>query len=550
LEKNKDRGYLQTLILGKDDCAMACDNEPTCKSFQLFTDNPEGTGINYCMLMNKEPKDVTMPQNPSEFTNVEVFVKPSVLTDKEKEKIATRVYGLRSANTPPGPGYRRVDGNLKVPLDDGGLFIQNQDRCLGQYRGTFCDGQETDNIILPTGVWTAAGGQVGRGLEGGMQLHTGVKACDHIPGVVTNTIPTNKEGNNQPNASCIDGQCYGQDDSYNYCGYNSINNDWILDKWSLLSNYLENTTTKTYTSFTRPDGTKQTGILKVNSVKVAKNQYCNTAPLVSFTKPDPVNKCSEFVRSEVGNTIDNWYIYLLKRAAQEDWRPAPSVVKDGCTTVNSSVTPYCVSALRNLNVDDTMDQSVLQSLNEINGKENQSTETILTIKDKVETYCQKHQNSKACECRNADKYGITNCKPDIPGCEDMIIYQKLLEAVDENSVLNEYVKNFQPRALAGACQIADSVNENTVLQYGKAPKTNVNLNTCILNLKNQGQLTAENIVQKCEFTLKKDEDADRADGADGADGTSGSSTWIWILLAIVGLIVISGVAGIALFALS
>ncbi len=553
-DKNSSKGYLQTLMLERDDCAMACDNEPNCKSFQMFTDEEGSRGKQrYCMLMNKDPKDVTLRSKPSEYTNVEVYSRPTV---KPNAKGDTRLFYLKSAKP---PDYKLFDGTVFL-LDDGGLNYQPAQ--IGGVNNYYSDKPELRerNVIYPTGILTNANYDVGLGNVGGdgiIQMHTGVKACNFIPGVVTNTVPTNLEGTDVPQTGGCNGpgytNCKAQNDVGIYCGYNKLDNSWIIQNWELLPSYLSNTLGIEYKAPIRPDGTSQTGIKKVDSVKIAKNDYCNTVPLSTFTDARPAAKCSEFVKSEIWNTMHTWYEYLLIRAAKEDWRSAPTVVREACTSTNATIGPRCVGAIRTLNVDDELTSNVIQSVNDINRTVNQSTEVITAIRDKVETYCQKYENSKECSCRNAVKYGVKDCKPDIPGCEDLLTYQKLLESTTKTDVLNEFVKNFPSRSLAGACKIADSVNEQTILQYGKASSTALNLNTCIQRLENEGQLTAENIVQKCEFRTKEEGGTDGAGGADGADGEdeeSGSSTWIFILLGILSLFLLLGGAGIALFALS
>ena len=544
--KEYSRGYLQSLKLERDDCAMACDNEPECKSFQVFTDKDSAAGRQrYCMLMHKDPRDVTMEQNPSEFSDVEVYVRPTITPPN----INTRLFAKKNAEP---PSYTGLETGL---LDGAGLFTGRQNGC-GNAR-PWCDVQENwrdENIIYPTGMLTAAGGQVGAGKEGMMQYHTGVRACSHIPGVVTNTVPTNAAGNDQPNPDCRDRDtCNRVFEQHIYCGYRSLNNDWIIQNWDNLQSHLASTIGNTYTAPQRP-GTPQAGIFQVDSVKVAKGDYCNTVPLSAFVSADlrPITKCKQFKEQE-GGSIDSWYQFILQRTQKEDWRPVPKVIVEGCkNSKTSAVIDACVGAIGNLTVSETLQPDVVLHVNEINEKSDQSPLIVQAIQAKVDAYCEKHQNSLQCACRNAVKLGIANCKPGIPGCEDMVEFQKLRDVVEDNTALAEFIKGAEPRSIASACVKADASRENTIFQYGKKTGNNIELNNCILKVDNEGG-TINDIYQKCYTKTQRN----TGDGAGGGGAGAGddedegnTSAWVWILLIAVIFLSLIGVAGIGIFALS
>lgn len=562
--KDSSKGYLQSLMLDRDDCAMACDNEPDCKSFQVFTDARAARGFHrYCMLMHKDPNDVTLRTTVPEYTNVEVYSRPAT---KPNDKGDTRLFMLKNANP---PGYKVFDGQV-FSLDDGGLNYQPAN--VGPVTNYYSDKQETGrNVIYPTGILTNANFDLGLGDYGGdgiIQMHTGVKACNRIPGVVTNTVPTNLDGTGLPQGTgCSVGpdgdrpNCKSQDNVGLYCGYNKLDNPWILANWENLQSYLASTLGTEYKAPGRPDGKSkpQVGIFKVDSVKVAKGDYCNTVPFSELTGRDlrPITKCKEF-KTQDGGSKDFWYQFILERAQKEDWRPTSNVIVEGCTdSKTTAVVNACAGAIGNLNVSEPLNPDVVLHVNEINRKRDQSPVITQAIQAKVDAYCEKHQNSLQCACRNAVKFGIANCKPGIPGCEDMVEFQKLRDVIEDNTALAEFIKGAEPRVISSACQRSDAIRENTIFQYGVPTGKSIELNNCILEVDNAGG-TINDIYQKCYTKTQRNTGDGGGGGAgDGGGGGAGddeeegkTSSWVWILLIAVIFLSLIGVAGIGIFALS
>lgn len=532
-------GYMQTLLLEKDDCAMACDNEPTCRSFQTFNN---GLGRNTCVLYNKQSSQFTGGQPDSSQKDMKHFDKTSSTLPPES---LARLFTFENPKDIQN-GYR--NGADNITLNEGGLFFNQCSDC------TTCDDPNDwcDWSWNPSGIMIAGQNQP-RGVganAAALQLHTGIKACNRIPGLVVNTVPTNSNGTDRP----WTGNDEWANDARIYCGYNKINNDWIIRNWDNLNTYLTNTTNINYTvpkrMFARPDGSDQIGITKVDSVKVAKNDYCSTVPLTTFKDPNPEGKCKTFIQSQGGGSINDWYKFLADRAANENWLPATSVIRDACRNPNSTTQNSCQNAIINLTKNENYNSSVVNDLNIMTTSDSTATGIIAdSIKNKIEDYCATRQDADECKCRNAVKYSIQNCRSDIKGCEDLMEYKKVRDAVsDVNSPLYTFLNTLQPRVLAQACKTADADNSG-ILRYGNTKGMNVELNQCVFNLKNEGNLTADKIQQTCKIQSNQGGTGTGAGGGgtgtgggggtgtggDGTDGTT-SNTWIWIL--VIGVILI------------
>ena len=565
----------QFLVLQKDDCAMACDNESKCKSFQVFQDQERG-GTNSCFLFTDTFDGMTSTtQNDRKFANgTRKFIKPpSKVPDAE-----TRLYakpmnaGYYSRDSFLDSNIRRNFGDTSKIADMDKAPMMIYDRLYCQMNGNAPDfrycapipsGNPNGIENYPTGMLVATGVTIGAGQGelGAVPFHTGVKACK-IPGLVAMTQPTNASATDEPEPGCRTwNECNANDVAFN-CGYNKLNNDWIIQNWDNLQNHLVNTLS-TNVNAVKPRMSSVNDsievIQNVDSVKVAKSDYCKSVPLSTFVNDSTnssFNRCSEFIQSQKNiRNIDEWYNFLLDRASKEDWRSAPSLVSDSCNKSSSpSTKDGCISALNNLNISDPFSTGVVQSLNDINANPGQESRIIQKHKDQVNSYCQKHQDREECSCRNAVEFGIAKCKPGIKGCEDMVEFQKLAESIDQNTALSTFIEKLEPRKLASACQRADVNTDGKLLRYGVESTKYIQLNNCILNLKNQGTINANNIVQKCEiFTAEND--VPGAGGGAGGGGAGGgddekTSSWVWILLIAVIFLSLIGVAGIGIFALS
>lgn len=529
-EKSKN-GYMQTLLLKQDDCAMACDNEQTCKSFQVFNDGNKGDRST-CVLSNIKSSNFSGSAPNSSQKNMNQFDKPP--TTIVPNGIA-RIFQLRNAlnQSPDGsdPG---------ILLDDGGVFYNGTDTkdqtCISSTN--WCDYQSN-----PTGMYVAPE-NVPAGTNhssSSMQLHTGVNACN-IPGVVVNTVPTDKNGTDRP------WQTQWMDNSYIYCGYNTLDNDWIAKNWDVLSSYLKDTTNVSYTfpqrNVIRPDNSSQTGISKVNSVTVAQNDYCNTVPLSTFTTDTTANSRCKNVKTGAGGD-DDWRQFLLDRAAKEDWSKdrVPDLVTYGCNTDNQTIIhPHCTNAIGNLQTNDKFSQNVITTLNAITTADKYGVSQ--DTKNKIDEYCAKNESATECGCRNSVKYGVDNCTPDKAGCADMIEFKKLKNSIpDVNSATFQFLKAINlPRELGQSCKVADSTT-GQVLQYGKkGAGPAINVVDCVQTVINQGQITADKISQSCSVAITQTQNnggtTTTTSGSSGASGGGGDQTttskaWIWILIAVI-----------------
>lgn len=552
--------YLQTLILDDDDCAMACDNEPRCKSFQRW-ENKLASNRKFCILYKKPGAEITntTPDEPR-MTNVRHFDKPTTRDTLSKTRLFVK---QKDMSVDPAPkGYVGFDPLI---LDDGGKFTVLQNACQ------FANRNECDIGDAPSGHLVAVGGHYGTGKDGLLAYHTGVKACS-IPGVVTNTIPTNVNGDQDPQALCpTEEKCDGKDVAV-YCGYNTIDNDWIADNWdSINDDTFANTRFNSYIAPTRRerDGSqsRQEGLFQVKSSNLVKWDYCNTVSFNSFvsdTDTRPLNRCKNWVTQNNYDNPDSWNKHILDRASNEPWFgpdvsvKVPGMISSLCTDTNYS---SCAGAIKNAHTDETWNPQTINSFNTMMSKSTQA-DVINSIHDKVEEYCQTREGNDECKCRNAIYYGINNCKDGIKGCEDIMAYQKLAQNVTEQAALNKIITDLSPEKLSAACKAAETVGTNPdvepVLRYQKTEGLNVNLNACVQSLVNQGILDVNQINQKCynlttAVTGGKSGAAAGGGGGDGSDGTpsSGSgSLLIWILVAAFVFIAFSGLGGLALFATS
>jgi hypothetical protein len=527
-EKYKN-GYMQKLLLKEDDCAMACDNEPSCKSFQVFNDGSKGDRST-CAIYTKKSTEFTGGAPDSTQKNMKHYNKTS--TTVVPEGLA-KMFVLRNAVNQSPDG-----ADNGILLDDGGVFYNGTNT-----KDITCDDPKDwcDYQSNPTGMYIARE-NVPAGTNhssASMQLHTGVKACA-IPGVVVNTVPTDRNGTDRP------WQTQWLDNSYIYCGYNSIDNDWIAKYWETLDTYLKNTTDISYTvpksNFVKDDGGQdQTGIFKVDSVKVARNQYCNTVPLSTFTSDlTATSRCRNTKMSAGG--LDDWKKFILDRASREDWSKdrVPELITSSCQTDNDVISPYCKTAVNVLQTSDNFSQVLKTGLNTLtNYDKNGLSEN---VKTKIEEYCAKNESAEECGCRNAVVYGVNNCKPGITGCEDMIEFKKVKDAIpDTTNPLYQFLNAINvPRALSQACKIADENNSGLKLRYGKKPNdASIILAPCIQKIVNEGgEINAQNITLKCQTQINQYMDktsstnVNKSQDSGQEDTTTSSKAWIWILLAL------------------
>jgi len=500
---HKKRGE-RLWVNNADDCAMLCDQWYLCKSFTMSNDPGTNGGQSICYL-NMEPT--------AGFTSS---------MDKSSQWIKNpQNYDKTGSSTVPSTRFTTLDIN-----NENGPSLDTSAKwsCTGR------------NCCTPSDATT--GGTTGYLLQGakgggdnndhcGTYVGSASGACG-IPGkVVRTTAPTTSGWK---------------------CHYNTIDKQWIIDNWNNINQRFDETNT--------------------NNIK---DDFCaNTISSADITGIHN-QKCKTWYKSTSGNNTDTeWYKYLIAKSVNKTgWqsdRSSQQLLVQSCKTGSIDTSNECKNALGKIDTGSSWASNFIDSLNEVTTSTLFSIDLVSIAKQKTEAYCAANQSRPECACRNAIVLGLGRCATGIPGCEELVQYQKLqttLQALPQTSqtqALLADIRNIKPRSQASACLNAYEGTTSSVLVYDrKGPGDIITMNNCIQDINNWGTIDSNNIEMSCNITNtaspgsssdnsgKSSSDNSGKSSSDKAGKSSTNTTnWTLIITVIIILILIIGVGGVIL----
>lgn len=126
----------------------------------------------------------------------------------------------------------------------------------------------------------------------------------------------------------------------------------------------------------------------------------------------------------------------------------------------------------------------------------------------IDHYCQSHQSSERCACKNAINQGISGCvaNPNIPGCADLVQFNDNLSGAPDafNSLIGSIRQSAKPICLSSACRTAATDPAGKYLRTADDVTLTCpdNINLCLSSVKVKGNISASaQIVQDCSIAV-------------------------------------------------
>jgi hypothetical protein len=473
------------LWLKDDDCALACDTDPSCKSITLYDDGSDNLRV--CFLNTAKTVD-----NGPGTTNSGVSYKNVANYDKPASQAAiakTRIIAKGFPNTSQHPASGQW-GISRTPMDEGGRFAMTGSE--------YCSTGAWEYYRSPSGVQIDPRGWMGQNRTTCLATHQGAKACTQtMPGTVTNIRNTNRDGTGGPSQS--DWSDVGLE-----CSYSKMDPTWVSTNWPNLADYFN-----------------------PSNVAIVKQQYCDNLTPAQLGSGQNNQRCHEFISSGTTTQDSTWARYVINNVTTPNWEmdiDRVNLALGECLAGGVDTDSLCTSKISGISTLRQFSPTLIDKLNEVTSDQRTSSQQINAIKTVVGGYCKNYPNRPECACYNAATLGVSGCRAGVPGCDDFLTYQHVLAEVTGNSPqevsTRTIIGSINPRLNSRACVDADS-GVGGILQYGPTPQGSTNnLNLCIPKIINSGVINAKTISENCTTVS----------GSGSGTGTgsgSGTGTFDW-----------------------
>ena len=497
IKVNQGSLYSQSLIkpsgtpLSLNGCAMGCDKNPNCKSFQ-WAQRTNNATVKYgaCWFRTTTTPTAGGTANSTAVT----YNKPTVSPSKPTGLVLT--------------------GPMKNPAIDAGNNYYPACQVYGTsnlyeghvipyFRGFPGD---FDSIILSTNQGNAQnhGCPYGNGRTSVVgPLYVDPSAC-MLPGEVYTTDYVNL-GNGLDNG----GNQVG-DGSIGYkCTYSNLDSAWVFSNWTNLASYLNS----------------QTDIIN------AQYRACSTLSANDLMNRD--QSSNGYMCYQLANqtgTLKQYYNLVAQNSSNVLDKPGNfEALANACDTKahpgNSADSLVCAEALNTI-PSDNWNSLIIGGINSFNtaaeGVGNYTSDEMTAIKNRIEAYCSKpNSNSNPyCGCYNVLHYGVEGCKSTITGCDATVMaLQSKVNAAGAQSLYQNLDK--AQRASAHACNVTD----NSVAIYGPEISIDVQFAACNSAISASGSTISGGVSQVCNIGLGGTGGSPPAGGTGGsppAGGTGGS----------------------------
>ena len=279
-----------------------------------------------------------------------------------------------------------------------------------------------------------------------------------------------------------------------FCGYNSVPQSVMWNDAKMAGYFGGNSTS----------GTTQQ----------ARRDWCDAnATYASLASPN--DNCAGFYTAN-GN-LDAKYLLRIIAEKPTSW-PDDQAMRDRVLAISVGSSPSAGDAINMINQYCLVDNpewpenaNMRTFINNLyssgpNVKTNQDLKT--TASTIIDHYCQTHQQSERCACKNAITQGISGCvaDPSIPGCDDLKQFNDNLSGAPDafNSLIGSIRQSAKPICLSSACRTAATDPAGKYLRTADDVTLTCpdNINLCLSSIKVKGNISASaQIVQDCSIAV-------------------------------------------------
>jgi hypothetical protein len=432
---------LRQMNLSINDCAMACDKDPNCRSITWWNDRswgPDGS-----CFTNREPQ-TNRPKAPNNnwfgANPPQNYDKPETVTTRNLIKTKS----ISAPNTSYATGKRYGQGNGRE----------------------YCDSAPYQNV--PSGNQEVSGsGSCGRGKRCCRQDFLGVAACS-IPGIVWDV---DKDGTDNV-----------------ICGYTDIDNTWIETNWNDLSSFFD---------AANMEKVKQQFCDTSSPATIAGspgNNYCKQFILnKNGSQPESVwyNYLTDNMSKRSGWSSDQDAIRLVIQSCKNGGADTGTGCNSAINTLPIGSVKWSsplIAGLNDLN-SSTVPADQLKTLSE------KVEAYCSTQENSAECGCRNAVKYKVDGC-TVDKPGCEDLVP-------FKTFKDSLSSSGTPNYGNilTLINGIRPRVQAHACRLADGSESGNILQFGKPQAGDkIQINACIQTLQNSGTLDVNKVDMACDIS--------------------------------------------------